>query len=108
MSGVNVPSSPNDPMKTILPAAGAAVGTYFGGPAGGMAGAKLGRALTSGGQDPSAVQNTAIDRRIAASQDDPNIQLAQAGAALKQMSPEDQATYGPTINAAQQRAQGGV
>ncbi len=107
MPGVNVPSSPNDPMKTILPAVGSAVGTAYGGPAGGVGGAKLGRDLTGGGQDPSAVQSSAIDRRVSSMQDDPSTQLAMAGAALRQMSPEDQAAYGPTIAAAQQRAQGG-
>lgn len=93
-------------MKTIVPMAGAAVGSAYGGPAGGMAGAKLGQGLVSGGADPSAVQNTAIQRRLD-TPDDPNTQLAQAGAALKQMSPEDQAAYGPTISAAMQRAQQG-
>lgn len=55
MAGVNVPTT-NDPLKTVVPMAGAAVGGMYGGPAGAMAGKRLGQDITQGGPDPSAVQ----------------------------------------------------
>lgn len=58
MAGVNVPTS-NDPLKTVVPMAGAIVGGAYGGTAGAMAGKRLGQDFTQGGPDPTAVQDKA-------------------------------------------------
>lgn len=114
MAGVNVPGSPSDPMKTILPVAGSVVGGIFGGPAGSALGGKLGSALTKGGADPGAIQTQAPDqpdalqRRLQGMGSDPQEQLAQADAALKQLPQEYQEKYGPTIAAARQAAAQGA
>ncbi len=112
MPGVNVPGRTPSPLQTIVPMAGAVVGSIYGGPVGGMAGAKIGQGLVGGGPGPSAVksaepESSAIDRRIDTMQNDPSQQLAQAETALKQMPPEYQDAYGPTIMKARQLDQQG-
>ncbi len=112
MPGVIVPQNQgSDTLGSLLKVGGTVVGGVFGGPAGAAAGYGLGSAAGGIISPPKApiqpVQNSAIDRRVDTLSQDPNLQLAQAGAALKQLPPQDQATYGPTLAAAQQRAQYG-
>lgn len=109
MSGVNVPSRNPGLLKTAVPMGLAAVGSIYGGPVGGMAGAKIGEGLVGGGANPGAVQGkqSAMDRRLDTTANDPHTDLVQAQQALSQLSPEDQQRYGPVLDAARQRAQQG-
>ncbi len=118
MPGVMMPQNQDGgSLGTVLKIGGAVGGGILGGPAGAAAGYSLGGAA-GGMVDPakapmqpvqSTVQNSAIDRRVDSLSQDPSMQLAQANTALKQMPAADQAAYGPTLAAAQQRAAyGGV
>lgn len=134
MSNVMAMQRRQDRIGSIIPGllstAGSIVGGAYGGPAGAAAGGKVGGAVggavaepnkqpatvggagaigqsspgASGRIDPAANQ-TAMQRRMAESQ----TELANAEAALKDLTPEQQKTYGPTIQNARryERSQGG-
>src|SRR4051812_8579778 len=111
MPGVNVPQKQPGMVEAIAPAVGSAIGGYFGGPVGAAAGGKIGGSLAGQPPPPGAVKSSAsqdaMGRRIDTLQGDPQSTLAQGDAALQQLPPEYQAAYGPTIQAARQRAQYG-
>lgn len=115
MAGVNVPQK-RDSLGQILQTGGAIAGGILASPGGAGAaagGAALGSSLGStagnmlGGntQGPAPVQTTAISRRIESTQQAPQVQLAQADAALSHLPPEVQKAYGPTLTAARKRAE---
>lgn len=113
---VNVPQSKPGFLGQALPIAGAVVGGVYGGPAGAAAGYGMGQTAAGVVAPPTQTQQIqsqenigmpqAMSRKLGSMQDTPEFQLAQANAALKKLPPEYQDAYGPTLAAAQQRAQG--
>ena len=116
----------------LLSTAGSLVGGMFGGPVGAAAGGKVGETVGgavaqpnaqpaavggsdqpamgrsspgASGQPSPAANQSSMQRRMSESQSE----LASAEAALKDLSPEQQRAYGPTIQNARryERSQGG-
>lgn len=106
MSQVMQPEKKKNVLSQILPIAGAAVGTIYGGPAGGLKGYGTGSAVSGGiesvtdknqGQTIQADQNP-MNRRMNQIQEDPTNTLREAKQSLAYMPPDIQQQYQKPID----------
>ena len=106
MAQVMIPEKKKNVLSQILPIAGAAVGTIYGGPAGGAKGYGMGSAVSGGiesvtdksqGQ-PVQADQTPMNRRMNQIQEDPANTLREAKQSLAYMPADIQQQYQKPID----------